>query len=346
MSIIVRNVPSNSSDSNITEGFPPGDVTIVDVSVSSNTVSIKWTDPNNTVINGSTISTWAGTVLVRKTGGYPTSINDGTTVINNTNKNKYSSTYFTDSNLTNDVTYYYRFFTYNTNGIYNDSSNLVFTATPSKPKFGDESWSYISQIANSGTAQNYWDIGDEITVQLSGTYNMTITLQIWDFNHFDKADGSGKANICLGCKEVYIFDEMGGSGSNGWVNTYARNTVMNNILNSMPSDLRSIIKFVNIEYSKKGSSSIFTSNEKVFIPSLYECYLTDYYALKLGDPIDILASSSERIKYYNGSKQPWWLRDPDGYLNTHFFVIEEGGYGGYGIRDASEDNGIVFCFNI
>lgn len=75
-------------------------------------VVIKWQDPENTVINGSTFSTWAGTKLVMKESGYPANPDDGTLVVDNTTRDKYKTTGYTVTGLTNGKKYYFALFPY------------------------------------------------------------------------------------------------------------------------------------------------------------------------------------------------------------------------------------------
>ncbi len=89
-------------------------------------VVITWEDPTDTVIEGSTFSKWAGTKLVMKESGYPTSPDDGTVLVDNTTRDKYKTTGFEKSGLTNDKVYYFALFPYSTDGVYNyDSGNRL-----------------------------------------------------------------------------------------------------------------------------------------------------------------------------------------------------------------------------
>lgn len=89
-------------------------------------VTIKWQDPENTVISGSTFSTWAGTKLVMKETGYPANPDDGTLVVDNTVRDKYKTTGYTVTGLTSDKQYYFVLFPYNTDGVYNyDTGNRL-----------------------------------------------------------------------------------------------------------------------------------------------------------------------------------------------------------------------------
>lgn len=103
------------------------DVSGASVTTSFKTATIKWTDPDDVVISGYTLATWAGTKVVRKAGSAPTSVSDGTLVVNSTTKNEYSSTGFEDTNLTYGTTYYYRFFPYTDDNVTTSGSSVNVT---------------------------------------------------------------------------------------------------------------------------------------------------------------------------------------------------------------------------
>lgn len=93
-------------------------------------VYVKWTDPEDLVVAGSTLAAWGGTLLVRKAGSAPVSRRDGTIVLDSKTKNAYQNSYFCDSGLTNGVQYFYKFFPYTTSNAYTDSEDDAFTAIP------------------------------------------------------------------------------------------------------------------------------------------------------------------------------------------------------------------------
>ena len=110
---------------------------------------MKWTDPDDLTIAGSTLAVWGGTMLVRKAGSTPKSRRDGTVVIDSKTRNAYSSSYFCDSGLSNGVTYYYKFFPYTTASAYTDSTADEFNATPTVQVAGITSWNVTGMSASS-----------------------------------------------------------------------------------------------------------------------------------------------------------------------------------------------------
>ena len=93
--------------------------------------TIAWTDPED-IIDSTTsipVATWDGTVVVRKVGSAPTSVNDGTIVIDSKSRNLYEIEGFSDTGLTNGVTYYYGIFPYTSDKLY--TTTAVKKITPS-----------------------------------------------------------------------------------------------------------------------------------------------------------------------------------------------------------------------
>lgn len=89
-------------------------------SVTSNqgVASINWSDPVNKTqsILGTVFTTaiWKESKLVRKIGSYATSVTDGTLVTTSTQRDKYKTTAFKDSGLSNGTNYYYTLFSTST----------------------------------------------------------------------------------------------------------------------------------------------------------------------------------------------------------------------------------------
>lgn len=139
----------------------------------SGKVYIKWTDPDDLVVAGSTLAAWGGTLLVRKAGSTPTSRRDGTIVLDSKTRDQYKSAYFCDSGLTNGVTYYYKLFPYTTTGTYTDSTDDEFSETPNAVAVGDVSNITASSEAGNGKIAIKWT-DPAATVESDG-----VTLATW-----------------------------------------------------------------------------------------------------------------------------------------------------------------------
>lgn len=94
---------------------PPTNISLINV---DEEVVVKWTDPEDIVVNGATIATWAGTLVVRKIESPPTSRTDGTIVIDSKVRNTYKDVGFLDTGLVNGTEYFYGIFPYTTNKAY------------------------------------------------------------------------------------------------------------------------------------------------------------------------------------------------------------------------------------
>lgn len=132
-------------------------------------VYIKWTDPENLVVAGSTLATWGGTLLVRKAGSMPTSRRDCVIVLDSKVRDAYKDAYFCDSGLTDGTTYYYKLFPYTTANSYTDVEDDGFSATPNAVAMGDVSGITLEAAGNGKLAIKWTDpaatvVTDGITV--------------------------------------------------------------------------------------------------------------------------------------------------------------------------------------
>ena len=84
---------------------PPSSVTgLTATAIDPYNINLTWTNPGD--------AAWKGTVVVRKTGGYPATFEDGTVVYNGTNAG------VSDKELQPNTTYYYAAFAYDNDGLY------------------------------------------------------------------------------------------------------------------------------------------------------------------------------------------------------------------------------------
>lgn len=307
-------------------------------------VIITWQDPTDTVIEGSTFSTWAGTKLVMKESGYPTSPDDGTLLVDNTTRDKYKTTGFTKTGLTNYKKYYFALFPYSTDGVYNyDSGNRLLGEPTDGLKFVTFAGGTDDEIAKMIQAHyndqiniaDYWAVGDTRTVHLSAMAatgvneshrEQDVQFVIGDFDHDDLAtpiNGHSKAAItllqkdCL-CDARNTVDPIYGgyNTENGYMDhsgiqdnwkECARRTWCNNVyFKALPTTWQSMIKTVN----KKAAVGNYTSTmeivqDKIFLAAGAEIFSPPNYSY---------STEGTQYQYYknataNRYKMPKWTVD-------------------------------------
>ena len=296
-------------------------------------VIITWEDPTNTVIDGSTFSTWAGTKLVMKEDGYPTSPDDGTLLVDNTTRDKYKTTGFEKSGLTNDTVYYFALFPYSTDDVYNYDSGNRLLGKPTEFKivtFEDGTDKEIAKMIQAHyddkiNIADYWAVGDMRSVSLSameatgvGESHRAQTVQfvIGDFEHDDlvtSINGHTKAAITLLQKDCLMDATSASNVNNGSADTERgymnstntnvggwkscdRRTWCNNVYyNALPSAWQSIVKTVNKKSSTGGGSSsgTETTQDKIFLASEIEINGSTTYSV---------SGEGTQYQYYKNAK--------------------------------------------
>ena len=113
-----------------TSGVIPLNVVNPSLSVGNGSITVLWSDPEDTTIDGTVMAEWQGTKLVYKIGSYPTNVNDGTLAVDNQVKDQYKTTGFTINNLTNGETYYFALFPYSTDGAINTNEENRLSGSP------------------------------------------------------------------------------------------------------------------------------------------------------------------------------------------------------------------------
>ena len=257
-------------------------------------VIITWEDPTDVTYDGAIFSQWAGTKLVMKEDGYPTSPDDGTVLVDNTTRDKYKTTGFTKDGLTNDKQYYFVLFPYSTDGVYNyDSGNRLLGEPTEEFKIVTFAGGTDGQIAkmiqahydNQINIADYWAVGDMRSVSLSamsatgvGESHRAQDVQfvIGDFDHDDletPINGHTKAAVTILQKDC-LMDASNASNpvnglsnsekgymnssnlnSGGWKNCSRRTWCNNVFFAALPSAWQSMVKTVNKKSGTGGSSS-------------------------------------------------------------------------------------------
>ena len=233
-----------------------------------------------------------------------------------------------------------------------DTLTITYTITVEQEEapqptsaFTTDSWATIAAASADGTASTKYKVGDEKTITL--TTGEEVTVQIWGFGHDDLADGSGKAGITLGMKNLLATTyAMNSSNTNsgGWEASKMRTTTMPAILATLPEDLQAVIKEVNKLSSEGGSTAdaLDTTADKLFLFSVKEITGTNTYSLDgegtqyegwktLLNNSAISATRVKRLSNGDGNASSWWTRSAYSGDSGYFCCFEtSGSVSGYG----------------
>lgn len=345
--------------------YPIGDPKGVDISINDahTLVSLKWTDPEDT-----SYGKWKGTLVVAKFEEVPTSIEDGIIVEDVKVRNKYATTPLVTS--VGGVGYYYGIFPYTDRYVVNNREENTKIVDGGVFKY--KSWEEIAQIAESGNAQDYFNIGDKKNVTINGSINVSNTriyfsgnyeFIIVGFNHHkmygeDKTAGislmsNGKIASAYFTDQqyAYIFDD----------NYY------NQINSCIESGLSKYIKTIERSYNQFGTydnkADVVKVNKygyKVFLPKGPEfgAYTSSYIPSKVESAInseaDILPiMSNGGVSFFTGDfsyllcSSKWVYQDNTGY---HYYLFSihkmENSFGLSYTGNKKEGNrniGVMFC---
>ena len=356
-------------------GITPGNVTNVNISSTSEYIDVEFTAPENIEINGSIISENSNIVFAIEKDGIPQierNSNGGFSIGFQSSENEciifHSNGLYDIFNIFGEVllcgsldggafkvrfrchsqgTYYIRFAVVNSDKICNNSTSAIYKCMNVDAVFGNNSWKIIDEVSESGNIPDTWNIGDEIVVNMND-FGLT-TFQIWDFNHFDKSDGSGKAGIVLGCKNIPLISFMNPSSNNdeGWEGSNMSINTMAVIYDYMPTDLKHVIKTVNIgsDLGDDGSYKPVTIQDQIFLPCCDEVGISASDRIE-GTKFPIFSDNNSRKKAMRDSPSSyidWWLRSSSPTGSSFYCITSGGGCTSY---TAFGSYGCVFCFNV
>lgn len=111
-------------------GIAPNNVSNASIKVGNGKLTLKWSDPGNTVVDGQLLCTWKGTKLVQKAGSFPENVKDGTLLLDNQVKDAYATNGFEINGLTNGTTYYFQLFPYSDKNAVNENIANRLSAAP------------------------------------------------------------------------------------------------------------------------------------------------------------------------------------------------------------------------
>lgn len=241
-------------------GYPLGSVRNLAAKGQNKAIALTWEDPENVTFNGSAIADWAGTKIVRKDSGFPTSEIDGVLIADEKVKDSFSSNALVDKGLEDKKEYYYGLFPYTMDNIYTYDDKDRISGSPSaySSVLSENSWTLIDEASREGAASKLWKVGD-----VKDGYT------IIGFDHDELADGTGKAGI------TFVSDVQSSVKFSASTPTYPSaeiyKTTLPGLYAELPGDLRSIVKTVKTEVAM-GKTYALKYDSELFLLSYTEIF--------------------------------------------------------------------------
>ena len=219
---------------------------------------------------------------------------------------------------------------------------------PKTPKsFEDDSWITISHAVKINNTSKY-KVGDTKTVDMGslGTH----TLRIANMSTPNECNDSNFSQSA--CGFVVEFTDIIGThmmndtdtNKGGWLNSQMKTFINNDIYNSLPQELKSVIittKTVS-GHGSNDTNNIISPEDKLYLLAPKEIY-SDW-----SDRYDKAKDKTRQLDYYKikgvttnkkdwngaikkdsaGSASSWWLRSANSYYYSYFYYVGTDG-GGY-----------------
>lgn len=215
-----------------------------------------------------------------------------------------------------------------------------------KATFSDNSWAEIIMACQTNSVPDTWAVGDQKSMDIGG---MSYKIDIIGKNHDSYADGSGTAPLTLQMHDCYaISSKMRDTGSNagGWENTYIRDTLMAEILNKFPDEVKAAVREVSkLTGAGSASTTLVTTADKLFIPSETELFgSANIGAPGEGTQYPYYETSANRKKYRGTTGVAWWTRTPSATSTTTYVYLYASGAQAASIPTTARYVSAAWCF--
>lgn len=249
---------------------------------------------------------------------------------------------------------YCRQYTYNQKGQYQTMVQGGIASTEDAPAYSpilaENTWEQIAQAcADNDPILDSWLVGDEKDEVINGE---TLTFVIVGKNHDDLANGSGKAPLTFGMKNLMSETrQMNSSNTNSgsFAGSAMYSWLSGTIYPNLPTELKDAIKAVNKKTSYGGSSPVIRTDAMyLWLFSEIEVFGTTPHSFAGdGTQYPYFATTAERIKRLsNGASAAtyWWERSPRRNASGYFCDVDTSGSANY--TAASNFYGVCFGFCI
>lgn len=214
------------------------------------------------------------------------------------------------------------------------------------PVFADNDWVTIVEACQNNRVPRTWKIGDQKTMTIDGA---DYAIDIIGKNHDEYSDGSGKAPLTFQMHGYYAYTKaMNSSATNngGWDSSNMRKTTLPALLKTMPTEVKSALKYVNKSTSSGNkSTTIKVSEDRLFLLSEVEVFGTNTLsATGEGSQYEYYAAGNSAKKAEGSVVSSWFLRSPVTSSSADFCAVNSNGALVSHSASASQCVAFAFCF--
>ncbi|MCM1059098.1 MAG: DUF6273 domain-containing protein [Eubacterium sp.] len=239
-----------------------------------------------------------------------------------------------------------------------ESKTIYVTVSLPSATLSENTPESIQAAAKSGTAPNYWSVGDKIGITLNGSVGNVIFSNdvyyayIIGFNHNKTIEGNNSIHFQFGisgtgtniafCDKNYAANQlttgfvMNTSATNlgGWKSSYMRNTICSQFFNAMPAKWQNVIKACTKYTDNTGGNcntagNVTSTSDKIWLLSCVEVQINTPSSTNSAEKnytsiYSYFANGNKGIKSkHNAEKNEvciWWLRTPWNFSGDDYFV--------------------------
>ena len=216
------------------------------------------------------------------------------------------------------------------------------------PVFAENEWSAIIEACHANEVPDTW-VADGTCYKDMLINGTNYRIDIIGKNHDDLADGTGKAPLTFQLHDCYATTyPMNATNTNvgGWRDCQMRTQTMPSLKALMPAEVQAGIRPVKkLTSAGNKSSSIVTTNDKLFLPSEIEIFgSTTYSFAGEGTQYAYYQAGNSKVKNLSGSANNWWERSPRSRNSTAFCFVGSNGLAGSYTASSSYGMAFGFCF--
>ena len=201
-------------------------------------------------------------------------------------------------------------------------------------------WRGIQNILEAHKETELLDIGDELSVTISG---VDYIYQVGAIDLYESHEVIFVPKTCVGARAHHTANTNAG----GWAQSDIRTYLNGDFKAGLPDEIRDNLKSIEFKSSAGSQSTAITTTEDyIWLPREYEIFGVTTYAANTEAQYcrqyPIFATADQRIRTNGGVAAYWW--EASAYVSNSTYFCYVGTDGSAGNGGASNSFGLVPCF--